>query len=92
MRTPLSPTPAHPHSVQSHKKFKEKAKLPFTLLSDSKKEVARAFHNLRVRFVHCLRIYLYFCAPLMMWFVCMVICMCLDRAKANAWEGALSKF
>lgn len=38
-----------PHSVESHKKFKEKAKLPFTLLSDSKKEVARAFHNLRVR-------------------------------------------
>jgi peroxiredoxin len=35
--------------VQSHKKFKEKAGLPFALLSDPKKEVARKFHNLRVR-------------------------------------------
>lgn len=58
MRTLLPPHP-HTHSVQSHKKFKEKAKLPFTLLSDSKKEVARAFHNLRVRFVHCVCLCLY---------------------------------
>lgn len=41
--------PSHHNSVQSHKKFKEKAGLPFMLLSDSKKEVARKFHNLRVR-------------------------------------------
>lgn len=36
-------------SVQSHKKFKDKAGLPFQLLSDPKKEVARKFHNLRGR-------------------------------------------
>lgn len=35
--------------MQSHKKFKEKAGLPFQLLSDPKKEVARKFHDLRVR-------------------------------------------
>lgn len=45
-----TPTRTNTNSVQSHKKFKEKAMLPFTLLSDSKKEVARAFLNLRVRF------------------------------------------
>lgn len=49
---PPSPS-VYPYSVESHKNFKEKAKLPFTLLSDSKKEVARAFHNLRVRFICC---------------------------------------
>lgn len=36
------------NSVDSHKHFRDKAKLPFQLLSDPKKEVARAFNNLRV--------------------------------------------
>ena len=44
-----STTPFPYDSVQSHKKFKEKAGLPFQLLSDPKKEVARKFHNLRGR-------------------------------------------
>ncbi len=37
--------------MDTNKKFKEKAKLPFMLLSDNKKEVARAYHNLRGRSV-----------------------------------------
>lgn len=38
-----------PDSVSSHKKFKEKAKLNFPLLSDSKKEVAKTFRCIRGR-------------------------------------------
>lgn len=37
------------NSVQSHKRFQEKAGLQFPLLSDPKKEVARSFHNLKVQ-------------------------------------------
>jgi hypothetical protein len=37
-----------PDSVASHKKFQQKAGLPFPLLSDAKKEVAKAYHNIRV--------------------------------------------
>lgn len=43
------------NSVDSHKHFRDKAKLPFQLLSDPKKEVARSFNNLRVS------IYMYAC-------------------------------
>lgn len=37
------------NSVQSHKRFQEKAGLQFPLLSDNKKEVAHKFHNLKVK-------------------------------------------
>ena len=44
------------NSVDSHKHFRDKAKLPFQLLSDPKKEVARSFNNLRVSMCVCVAI------------------------------------